>query len=225
MFSQKNVPLIELINAGVEFNGVRRIPGITFNVTRGEFVCLHGSTGSGKSIALSMIAGLTRPSFGEVRVAGELINDFTQKEMMMVRRSMGIMLQECLLLNDRTVLENVMLPCIAGEESYAEAKRRALKALSDCGVEHLAGLTPLRIAAGQKQLVTLARAIVNRPKVVLADEPAAHLDADNAQMLIDHLGRVSLSGISVIVASHLALTPSNVACRSINLNEDPEAAL
>ena len=90
-----NIPLVELINAGIEINGERLSAGITFNVTRGEFVCLHGPTGSGKSLALAMIAGILRPTFGEVRVAGDCLNNFDEREMAIVRRSMGIMMQEC----------------------------------------------------------------------------------------------------------------------------------
>lgn len=215
--SAVNIPLIELLNAGVEFPGERSVQGITFNVTRGEFVCLHGPTGSGKSLALNMIAGLRRPSFGQVIVAGDCINDFSERQMMLIRRTMGIMRQEALLLSDRSVLENVMLPALAAEESYSEARRRAKKALESCNIAHLAGLKPVGLSAGEKQIACLARAIVNQPAVVLADEPCAHLDADNAQTLMDLLGAVSLWGTSVIVASHLQLAPTNVACRSILL--------
>ena len=122
-----NIPLVELINAGIEINGERLSAGITFNVTRGEFVCLHGPTGSGKSLALAMIAGILRPTFGEVRVAGDCLNNFDEREMAIVRRSMGIMMQECLLLDNRTILENVMLPSLAAEESYGKARMAAMK--------------------------------------------------------------------------------------------------
>lgn len=213
-----NVPLIELINAGIEDkNGVRQINGITFNVTRGEFVCLQGPTGSGKSLALNMIAGLKRPSFGQVFVAGECINDFTERQMLFVRRSMGIMIQECLLLEDRTIEENIMLPALAAEESIHEARERAERAMSDCGISELASKYPSALSAGQKQIACLARAIVNRPVVVLADEPCAHLDIDNAQHLMDLLGNVSIMGVSVIVASHIELFPATAACRHITL--------
>lgn len=213
-----NVPLIELINAGIEDkNGVRQINGITFNVTRGEFVCLQGPTGSGKSLALNMIAGLKRPSFGQVFVAGECINDFTERQMLFVRRSMGIMIQECLLLEDRTIEENIMLPALAAEESIREARERAERAMSDCGISVLASKYPSALSAGQKQIACLARAIVNRPVVVLADEPCAHLDIDNAQHLMDLLGNVSIMGVSVIVASHIELFPATAACRHITL--------
>ena len=219
MTSGVNVPLIELINAGIEDrNGVRQINGITFNVTRGEFVCLQGPTGSGKSLALNMIAGIKRPSFGQIFVAGDCINDFTERQMLFVRLSMGIMIQECLLLEDRTIAENIMLPALASEESYGEARARADRAMKECGIEDLAAKYPAALSAGQKQIACLARAIVNRPVVVLADEPCAHLDIDNAQHLMDLLGNVSLTGVSVIVASHIELYPNTAACRPIMLN-------
>lgn len=215
-----NVPLVELINAGIEVNGQRLCSGITFNVTRGEFVCLHGPTGSGKSLALAMIAGIQRPTFGEVRVAGDCLNNFTEREMAIVRRSMGIMIQECLLLENRTILENVMLPALAAEESFGKARTAALHALEKCGIPDLAHARPHDLSAGQKQIACVARAIVNNPLLVLADEPCAHLDANNAQHLMDLLGEVSLSNVSVIVASHLQLMPDNIVCRPIMLQGD-----
>ena len=216
-----NIPLVELINAGIEVNGERLSAGITFNVTRGEFVCLHGASGSGKSLALHMIAGLMRPTFGEVRVAGDCLNNFTEREMAIVRRSMGIMIQECLLLENRTILENVMLPSLAAEESYGKARHAAMRALERCGIAELSHARPHDLSAGQKQIACVARAIVNDPLLVLADEPCAHLDADNAQHLMDLLGEISLSNVSVIVASHLQLTPSTVVCRPIMLQRPP----
>lgn len=212
-----NTPLVELVNAGIEFPGEHRVQGISFNVTRGEFVCLQGPTGSGKSLALNMIAGLCRPTFGEVRVGGQCINNFSDSEMRLVRRTMGIMEQEALLLRDRSVLENVMLPALAAEESYSESRRMAWSALERCGIEDLAKVKPVELSAGQKQIACLARAIVNNPAVVLADEPCAHLDGSTAQLLMDLLGTVSLSTVSVIVASHLQLAPTHVACRYILL--------
>ncbi len=219
-----NAPLIELVNASVDLGGEQRLAGITFNVTRGEFVCLHGSTGSGKSLSLKLIAGLIKPSAGQVRVAGELINDFTEREKLWMRRSMGIMVQDMQLLEDRSVLENVMLPALASEASLSEAKKRARSALKKCRIEHLANMAPGALSAGQKQLALLARAVVNHPVVILADEPAAHLDAENAQILMDLLGEFSLAGVCVILASHLELMPRSVACRAILLDGRQQAA-
>ncbi|MDO4937394.1 MAG: ATP-binding cassette domain-containing protein, partial [Sutterellaceae bacterium] len=98
-----------------------------------------------------------------------------------------------------------------------EAKARAMTALNNCGIQDLAHLCPSGLSAGQKQIACLARAIVNQPAVVLADEPCAHLDGTNGQHLMNLLGNVSLWGTSVIVASHLDLFPEKVACRRIHL--------
>lgn len=212
-----NAPLVELVNAVCEFPDVRPIPPLTFNVTRGEFVCLHGPTGSGKSLALRLVAGLMTPTSGKVLVAGELINDFTPRQRLWLRRTMGIMIQGGLLLEDRTVLENVMLPAIAADESFHEAKKRALAALERCGILPLAPLLPAKLSAGEKQQTCLARAVVNHPVLILADEPAANLDVDNAQKLMDLLADFSRYGVAVIVASHLELSPSSVPCRPIQL--------
>ena len=216
MTSGVNVPLIELINAGIEDrNGVRQINGITFNVTRGEFVCLQGPTGSGKSLALNMIAGIKRPSFGQIFVAGDCINDFTERQMLFVRRSMGIMIQECLLLEDRTIAENIMLPALAAEASTEQARQQALAALSRCHMSDWALNYPIDLSSGQRQQVCLARAVVNQPVLILADEPAAHLDANNAQTVINLLGEFASAGVTVIVASHLLLAPRDIAYREV----------
>lgn len=214
-----NAPLVELVNAVCEFPDVRPIPPLNFNVTRGEFVCLHGPTGSGKSLALKLIAGLVTPTSGKILVAGELINSFSPRQRLWMRRTMGIMVQGGLLLEDRSILENVMLPAIAAEESFSEARKRALAALDRCGILSLASLLPIKLSAGEKQLACLARAVVNHPVLILADEPAANLDVDNAQSLMDLLGDFSVYGVAVILASHLELAPSSVPCRPIQLSQ------
>ena len=96
-------PLIELTNVAVDFDGKRRVSGITFSVNRGQFIYLTGPTGSGKSLVLKLIAGLLKPSAGEVRIGGDLVNNFTENQKMWMRRSMGIMLPDGVLLRDRSV--------------------------------------------------------------------------------------------------------------------------
>lgn len=215
-----NTPFIELINAAVHFKDEAALPGISFNVTRGELVCLHGSTGSGKSLALRMIAGLVRPTQGRVMVAGECINDYNANQRLWLRRTMGILVQGMQLLEDRSILENVMLPALASESSFKDARHRARLALEKCRIEHLEKMLPSKLSAGQRQITLLARSIVNHPTVILADEPAAHLDVENAQELMDLLGEFSLTGVAVIIASHLELEPHTVSCRNIILNEE-----
>lgn len=131
-------PIVQFVNVGVELDGKPRLSGISFAIARGAFVYLHGQTGCGKSLVLKLIAGLATPTTGEVRVAGDAVNTFNDLQRRQLRRSIGIMSQEGLLLKDRTVFENVMLPTLAAGESYKEAKRRATEALTHCHIADLA---------------------------------------------------------------------------------------
>lgn len=214
-----NTPLIELIDACVEFDGKQTTRPISFTVYGGEFVCLHGNTGSGKSLALRLISGLETATSGRVLIAGDLVNDYTPKQKLLLRRSMGIMVQGGLLLEDRSILDNVMLPAIAAGLSGSEARDRAKRALNKCGLRDSYDQRPKNLSAGQKQLACLARAVVNHPTVILADEPAANLDVENAQQLMDLLGEFAATGVAVVVASHLEIQPQSIFCRPILLGE------
>lgn len=118
---------------------------------------------------------------------------------------MGLMMQDARLLEDRSVHENVSLPALAACESYAEARRRASLALEKCGIAQLSPARPARLSAGERQLALLARAVVNRPVVILADEPVAHLDDANARSLLALLSAFVRAGVTVIATSHEAL--------------------
>ena len=211
-------PLFEFRQVGVSIDDVVRLENLSFSAFRGEFVLLHGATGSGKTLVLEMLSGLRKPTEGEVIVAGDRINDYNELERRSLRRSMGIMMQGGLLLEDRSVLENVLIPAVVAEESFREARARARIALEKCGLAALADLRPHELSAGQRQLAMLARAVVNRPALILADEPAAHLDDRNAQTLIDLLGMFAQAGVTVFLASHRIPRPRNVKVRVIELD-------
>ena len=180
--------LLELRNVTAAYDGRTVFENLSLSVGRGEFVLLHGNTGCGKSTVLRLLAGLERPTTGEIIVAGDRVDRFNEVQRRWLRRSMGLMVQEGLLLDDRSIHDNVMLPALAAEESFGEARSRALLALEKCGIAELATQLPRHLSAGQRQLVNLARAVVNRPVVILADEPVAHLDKSNARTLLDLLG-------------------------------------
>ena len=131
-------PLLELRSASVVIDDAVVVDRVSLAVARGEFVLLRGPTGSGKSTILKLLAGLIEPTSGEVVVAGDRVDHFNEMERRWLRRSMGLMMQDGKLLNDRTVHENVMLPALAAEESYSEARRRALLALEKCGLAEYA---------------------------------------------------------------------------------------
>ena len=211
-------PLFEFRRVGVSIDDVVRLENLSFSAFRGEFVLLHGATGSGKTLVLEMLSGLRKPTEGEVIVAGDRINDYNELERRSLRRSMGLLMQGGLLLEDRSVLENVLIPAVVAEESFREARARARIALEKCGLAALADLRPHELSAGQRQLAMLARAVVNRPALILADEPAAQLDDRNAQTLIDLLGMFAQAGVTVFLASHRIPRPRNVKVRVIELD-------
>lgn len=208
-------PLVELSHVFLNFDNLQVLQDVSIKIYRGEFVVLHGSTGCGKSTVLRLISGLLLPTNGAIRVAGEDIQDFSNLQRRWLRRAIGLMMQNSPLLEDRTILENVMLPALAAEATIDEARQRAVSALARCHMSEWAQAKPVDLSSGQRQQVCLARAVVNQPVLILADEPAAHLDAANAQNLINLLGEFANAGVTVIVASHLLLAPRDVDYREI----------
>ncbi len=187
----------------------------SFSVDRGEFALLLGPSGAGKSTVLRLIAGLQAASSGQIEVGGEVIDRLPAKRLAWLRRSMGVVLQDPMLLPDRSVLDNVMLPALAAELPLAEARERALAALARCGIDGRASARPTELSGGEQQRAALARAVVNRPALVLADEPTAHLDATAAAGLLQLLAQFSLAGVTVLLASHQLAQPDGIRSRVI----------
>jgi len=180
----------------------------TFTLERGEFVLLAGPSGAGKSTVLRLICGLELPTAGRITVAGEDLVLMRRSALPLLRRSLGVVLQNLMLLDDRSVLENVALPALAAGSSHAEARERALAALARVSLDPAATRSrPSALSGGEQQRVALARAIVNRPALVLADEPTAHLDAGGALQLLELLEQFALAGVTVLMATHGETAP------------------
>ncbi len=210
-------PLVELSHIHLEFGQRKVLNDVSLKIYRGEFVVLHGDTGCGKSSVLHLIAGILKPTSGNVLLEGEDIQKFTDMQRCWVRQKIGFMLQSSVLLEDRTILDNVMLPALASEMSISEARNAAHAAMQLCDIAEAAHKMPSELSSGQRQKACLARAIINQPRLILADEPAAHLDAANAQALINLLGAISTmeDGPVVILATHLKLVPNDVSYREV----------
>jgi cell division transport system ATP-binding protein len=184
------VPALDPTSSFVSFEHVTRSYGsfrivlseVSFAVGRSEFLWITGPSGAGKSTVLRLIAGLERASSGRVMVGGEDVGSLSRRKLALLRRSMGIVLQELMLLEDRSVLDNVMVPALASQFDFAEARRRGRAALERVGLEPstVGPMSPSELSGGARQRVALARAVVNRPALVLADEPTSQLDADSA---------------------------------------------
>lgn len=183
-------------------NDVYALRDVSLSIGDGELVFLAGPSGAGKSTLLKMIAGLEKPSSGMVLMNGQNISKLKAGSLPYLRRKLGLILQGQGLLLDRTVLANVMLPMIVVGESVSEAETRARAALDRLNMLDKANASPLALSGGEQQRVAIARAIVNRPQIILADEPSAYLDRENAIIVINALKAFQRSGVTCIISSH-----------------------
>lgn len=191
---------------------------LSFAVGRGEFVLLTGPSGAGKTTVLRLIAALERPTHGSITVAGESLDRLKRRTIPHLRRSMGIVLQDLLLLSDRSVEDNVALPAIVSGLGVSEARARARSALQRVGLDASAATArPLELSGGEQQRVALARAIINRPALLLVDEPTAHLDTESAGRLIQLLEQFIVAGVTTMMASHTEVVPLPHHARSLRL--------
>ncbi|MEB0139038.1 MULTISPECIES: cell division ATP-binding protein FtsE [unclassified Undibacterium] len=175
---------------------------VSLTIPDGELVFLAGPSGAGKSTLLKMIAGIEKPSSGRVIVHGQDMSKLKSGSLPYLRRKLGLILQEQKLLNDRSVLANVMLPLIVTGAPASQAQARARAALEKVGLIDKAAAFPLALSGGEQQRAAIARAIVNRPKIILADEPTAFLDRDNANQVIAALKAFQSAGVTCLISSH-----------------------
>ena len=175
---------------------------ISFTLAKGELVYLAGPSGAGKSTLLKMIAAMERPTAGKVLVNGQDIGALKRAGIPFLRRNLGLIFQEQRLLNDRSVLANVMMPLLVTGAPRAAAEQRARAALDKVGLLERADAQPLALSGGEQQRVSIARAIVNRPQIILADEPTANLDRASASKVIDALHAFHSVGVTCLISSH-----------------------
>lgn len=190
----------------------------SFALQRGAFTLLTGPSGAGKSTVLRLICGLERPTAGRVAVAGEDVGRMPARALPFLRRSLGVVPQNLMLLNDRTVLENVALPALAAGLAPREARERAQAALARVQLDDgAARVVPNALSGGEQQRVALARAIVNRPALVLADEPTAHVDDRGAAALLSLLAQFADAGVGVLMATHGEAAPLPAGARVLRI--------
>ena len=168
----------------------------------GEGAMISGKTGAGKTTLLHLLAGLLRPSQGQITANGQPISHWNTFHRDRWRRQVGIIFQHPHLINEFTVLENVILPMIPRGASIAQSRNLAREALDTFGISHLAKQKVLSLSGGEQQRVSIARAIVSRPAILIADEPTAHQDDEGAALIIEKLSGLKLPHTIVIVAAH-----------------------
>jgi cell division transport system ATP-binding protein len=175
---------------------------VSLNIAKGELVYLAGPSGAGKSTLLKMIAAVERPTSGRVVVNGHDIGKLKKAGVPFLRRNLGLIFQQQRLLNDRNILANVMLPLIVTGAAFGQAEQRARAALDKVGLLDRAKAQPMELSGGEQQRAAIARAIVNRPQIILADEPTANLDRAAADRVIDALKAFNSVGVTCMISTH-----------------------
>jgi putative ABC transport system ATP-binding protein len=180
------------------------LAGVDLAFSAGELIAIVGKSGSGKSTLLNLIAGIDRPTAGEIRVAGTGVHALREGELSAWRgRHVGIVFQFFQLLPTLTIAENVMLPIdFCGGLPPARAAARARELLAEVGIADQADKLPSALSGGQQQRAAIARALANDPPVVLADEPTGNLDSHTGEAILDLLARLAAAGKTVITVTH-----------------------
>jgi cell division transport system ATP-binding protein len=194
----------------IEFRGVSKSYGPTngglenasFSIQRGEFVFLVGSTGSGKSTLMKLLIKEIEPTAGTIRVAGRDLSEITRKKVPFYRRNIGIVFQDFKLLPDRTVYDNVAYALQVTGQSRKEIRAKVPDILRLTGLATKLHSFPDQLSGGEQQRVAVARAFVNHPPLLLADEPTGNLDPETSVGIMQLLYRINRTGTTVLVATH-----------------------
>lgn len=182
--------------------GSRALADVSFQIDRGSMVFLTGHSGAGKSTMLRLIMMLERASRGQVIVNDRNLSNSPDKLAPLVRRSTGMIFQDHKLLKDKTVADNVALPLMIAGLKYSDIRKRVRAALDKVGLLDKETAWPLTLSGGEQQRVGIARAIVSRPPLLLADEPTGNLDPNLSRELFGLFEQISEQGATVLIASH-----------------------
>jgi cell division transport system ATP-binding protein len=178
------------------------LSGLSFELMSGEMAFLTGHSGAGKSTLLKLIALIERSSHGQVIVNNQNLNRLPKWKIPYYRRKIGLVFQDHNLLHDRTVFDNVALPLIIAGENHREIGRRVRAALDKVGLLGKERNLPIALSGGEQQRVGIARAVVNRPPVLLADEPTGNLDPELSREIMRLFEQFNQVGVTVFIASH-----------------------
>jgi cell division transport system ATP-binding protein len=200
-------------------NGREALAGVSFSVQSGELAFLTGHSGAGKSSILKLIALIERPTRGQVIVNDRNIAAIKSRGIAQFRRQIGMVFQDHKLLHDRPVMDNVALPLIIAGVPRREIDKRVRAALDQVGLLGKEKLRPLELSTGEQQRVGIARAVVARPSLLIADEPTGNLDPDLAREVMQLFKRFSEVGVTVIVATHDVHLIERFDARRVLLNE------
>ncbi|PYE31519.1 cell division ATP-binding protein FtsE [Idiomarina fontislapidosi] len=199
--------------------GHQALSHVDFHVAPGEMAFLTGHSGAGKSTLLKLISVMERPTAGRVRINGHDLNTIKPKQVPFVRRDIGMIFQDHRLLMDKSVFDNVALPLIIEGYSVQEARKRVLAALEKVGLADKYRHFPMMLSGGEQQRVGIARAIVTKPPLLLADEPTGNLDPKLSMDIIRLFEEFNQVGVSVLIATHDLGLIARLKYRTLTLKE------
>ena len=195
--------MIRLKDVEMEYdNGTRAIQGITLTIEDGEFVFLVGPSGSGKSTIIKLLTGEVEPCAGRIMINGFSVSNISDRQIPLMRRTLGVIFQDFRLIEKKTVFENLEFVMRAVGASPKEIRKRIPYVLNLVGLGTKADSYPTELSGGEQQRVAIARALVNNPSTIIADEPTGNLDPDRSLELMSLLVKINELGTTVVVVTH-----------------------
>lgn len=196
-------PLITYQHVSISLQGQEILSNVNFELKKGEFVYLIGKVGSGKSTFLKTIYGEVEINDGEAQVMGYSLRQLKRKDLPPLRRKLGIVFQDFQLLTDRTVHDNLKFVLKAtGWKSRTEIEKRIEEVLQQVGMENKGYKMPNELSGGEQQRIVIARAILNQPDIILADEPTGNLDVETGRRIVELLQDICRKGSAIIMTTH-----------------------
>ncbi|MFZ5483220.1 MAG: cell division ATP-binding protein FtsE [Pseudomonadota bacterium] len=199
--------------------GHEALSGVNLTIRRGELVFLTGHSGAGKSTLLKLVAAIERPTSGVITVGGQNLGRMRRAALPYFRRNIGLIFQDHKLLYDRSVFDNVLLPLHIQGLTGSEAAKRVRAALDKVGLLKRERARPITLSGGEQQRLCIARAIVSRPPLLLADEPTANLDDDYARDIMDMFQAFNQVGVTTLISTHDQVLIGRYAGRTLHLQE------
>ena len=184
-------------------NQVKALSNVSFSVEQGEYVAIMGESGSGKTTLLNILAALDKPTGGEVYLEGKPLSSVKEKEISAFRRdNLGFVFQDFNLLDTFSIRDNIFLPLVLAGKSYREMEERLEPIAKKLGISDLLAKYPYEVSGGQKQRAAVARALITRPKLVLADEPTGALDSRSTDGLLKVFNDINADGQTILMVTH-----------------------
>ena len=200
-------------------NGHEALKNVSFELETGEMAFLLGHSGAGKSTLFKLITRIEKPSTGQIIVLDQNIGRLKESKVPYLRREIGVIFQDHKLLYDRTVFDNVALPLIVIGMRPDEIRKRVRAALGKVGLEGRENALPITLSGGEQQRVGIARAVINRPSILLADEPTGNLDESLSDEIIDIFADFNRVGVTVLIATHDLRQVQRLGKRTIQLEQ------